>query len=726
MDGYFDICPIWGAAPSPAKGTFEKAPFEPLKTFRKVPFTVFVQVPQKSFSSFEDVVGSKPFFQKGLGGFKGSALGMLAPLIFTKGGDGMQKPAINDIEFLRSKAASLPRVPGVYIMENKNGEVIYVGKSRSLRDRVSQYFHGSHDIKTTRMAQNVNNFRFIICNTEMDALILENDLIKKYTPRYNILLKDSKSYPYIKVTSGEYPRIVMTRKRTEDGKYFGPYSGTSVIFDVIATLERTLGIPSCKHSFPREIGKIRPCVYRQIGRCCGVCAGDVDAGEYKKIIDLAIQILRGNTKDAAADLEERMYKAAEEEKFEEAARCRDSIAALKKLDEKRKVTSLPAGSEYDVIAVTESGQSQCAAVFYIRDGIISDSEQFIFGADEITGYITKNEVDGSFIDTDSDEYFESGDFPLSAFIVNIYMGREYIPREILLSFPMPDSEKTLVEEYLTKRAGRKVVLKTPIRGELRHLCEMAENDARRHFESRRVRADANEKVLASLALALRLEVLPQRIECYDISNLGDEFITAGMIVSEDGVFKKSDYRFFRIKQTDGTDDYGSMREALGRRFSELSGDDKSFSKMPDLILLDGGASHVSVIRELAENSGVDIPIFGMVKDSHHKTRTIVSDTEEISIAKDMAVFQFVYKLQEEVHRFTIGKMKAAKLKTLKTSGLEKIKGIGPAKAKELLLGLGSLERIRNATVDELCAIPKISPADAESIISYYKNEEEKK
>ena len=703
-----------GALPRPPpKELFEKSSFGNLKSFLR---REFLYCPaSKSFW------GSKTLFSKRvLAGLRAEPL--THTHTYTKGSGGTQTPVVNDIEFLRSKAASLPRVPGVYIMENKAGDVIYVGKSRSLRDRVSQYFHGAHDIKTTRMAQGVNNFRFIICNTEMDALILENDLIKKYTPRYNILLKDSKSYPYIKVMDGEFPRIVMTRKRTEGGKYFGPYSGTSVIFDVIATLERTLGIPSCKHSFPKDIGKVRPCVYRQIGRCCGVCAGDVDADEYKEIIGLAIQILRGNTKDAVRDLEKKMYKAAEEEKFEEAARCRDSIAALKKLDEKRKVTSLPPGSEYDVIAVCESGNSQCAAVFYIRDGIISDSEQFIFGADEITGYMTKNEMDGSFIDADSEEYFESGDFPLSAFIVNIYMGREYIPKEILISFPMPDAERALVEEYLTKRAGRKVTLKTPVRGELRHLCEMAENDARKHFESRRIRADANEKVLAALASALRLEVLPQRIECYDISNLGDEFITAGMIVSEDGVFKKSDYRYFRIKQPGGTDDYGSMREAITRRLSELSGDDKSFSKLPDLILLDGGASHVTVVRQVMEKSGVDIPVFGMVKDSHHKTRTIVSDTEEISIAKDMTVFQFVYKLQEEVHRFTIGKMKAAKLKTLKTSGLEKIKGIGPAKAKELLLGLGSLEKIKCATAEELCAVPKISPADAESIINYYKNE----
>lgn len=628
----------------------------------------------------------------------------------------MERPEQNDIDFLRRKASSLPKLPGVYIMENRYGEVIYVGKSRSLKDRVSQYFHGSHDVKTSKMASSVNNFRFIVCDTEMDALILENDLIKKYTPRYNILLKDCKAYPYIKVTDEEYPRIIMTRKRTPDGMYFGPYSGTNVIYEILKMLERTLGIPSCKHKFPRDIGKVRPCVNRQIGRCCGVCSGDIDAEEYASVIECAVNILRGNTKEAVKKLEERMFACADEEKFEEAARCRDSIAALEKLSKRRKVTDLPPGSEYDVIALTSFESNQCAAVFYVRDGIISDSEQFIFGSDEITGYITRNEIDG--IEAAPAD-LDLGDCPLTSFIANLYFGREYIPGVILLSFEMPDEEKELVSEYLSAKAGRKVTVKTPVRGELRHLCVMAENDAKRHAESRRHRADASEKILAALALILKLEVVPDRIECYDISNLGDEFITAGMIVAKNGAFSKGDYRYFRIKSTDTPDDYGSMREAIKRRLSHLSDQDGSFSEMPDLILLDGGANHVSVVRELIASEGHDIPVFGMVKDDHHKTRTLVNDSEEISIAKDMHVFQFIYKLQDEVHRFTIGKMKAAKLKSLKTSELEKIKGIGKTKAKLLLTELGSLDAVACADKETLMSVSKISAADAENIISFF-------
>lgn len=626
----------------------------------------------------------------------------------------MNNPIINDIEFLRNKASTLPRLPGVYIMEDKKGEVIYVGKSRSLRDRVSQYFHGTHDLKTSKMASNVNNFRFVVCNTEMDALVLENNLIKQYTPKYNILLKDSKSYPYILVTDEKYPRIVMTRKRGASGRYFGPYSGAGVVYSIINVLERTLGIPSCKHSFPRDIGKIRPCVYRQIGRCCGVCAGDVEEAEYSRIIECAIQILKGNTKGAKIELEERMHSAAEEEKFEEAARCRDGIAALSRLTEKHRNLMLPAGTECDVIAITEVGRQQCGAVFYVRDGIISDSEQFIFGADEITGYVTRNEMDT--FELENAEFSE--DSPLTAFITNLYMGREYIPSEILLSFDMSERDKALVGEYLSGRAGRTVTLKTPQRGEKRRVCEMAENDAKRHFESRRARADADERLLAALASKLALEVLPERIECYDISNYGSEFITAGMIVAENGHFKKSDYRYFRIKGTEGQDDYGAMREALSRRFSHIGGEDRSFAKTPDLILLDGGATHVAVIKKLEAEMGLDIPVFGMVKDSHHKTRTLVNESEEISIATEIPLFQFIYKLQEEVHRFSVKKMTDAKLKTIKTSGLEKIPGVGPARAKALLSKL-DLETIKKATAQELTLVKGITGKVAENIVRYF-------
>ncbi len=608
------------------------------------------------------------------------------------------------IEYLRKKAALLPKSPGVYIMENRDGKVIYVGKSRALKNRVSSYFHGAHNIKTDKMVSNVSDFRYITCDTEMEALVLENNLIKQYTPKYNILLKDAKSYPYIKVTTEEeYPRVVMTRKRDKKGTYFGPYSGASTVYSVISTIEKTLGLPSCKKKFPQDIGKGRPCVYRQIGRCCGLCAGDVTKEEYSEMIKCAIQLLRGNTADVERDLFERMMKAAEEERFEEAARCRDSIQALKKLSERQK-TQLSPDTECDIVALSSFEGCDCAAVLYIRSGMICDSEYFIFGADEITGNAAEADEES----------------PFTAFLVNLYTAREYIPREILLSFEMPEGDRALCEEYLSQRAGRRVTVRTPQRGEGRKLCLMAEKDARTHCETSRKKEEGEEHLLVSLAATLGLEVLPERIEAYDISNMGSEHITAGMIVAKKGKLRKGHYRYFRIKGKESPDDYGSMREAISRRLSHLDDKgDESFSECPDLILLDGGAGHVSVIRELMRDAGLDIPVFGMVKDEHHKTRTLVTDTQEISIARDPELFRFIYRLQEEVHRFTVSRMTDAKRKTMKTSSLEKIKGIGPSKAKKLLAAFGTLSKLKEATAEEIRETAKVSEADAKAIYGYF-------
>ncbi len=605
------------------------------------------------------------------------------------------------LKYLREKASLLPKTPGVYIMENADGKVIYVGKSRALKNRVSQYFHGSHDAKTTRMAGNVRDFRYITCDTEFEALILENNLIKQYTPKYNILLKDAKSYPYIKVTNEDYPRILMTRRRTEDGTYYGPYSSTSTINNIIKTIERTLGVPSCKRRFPRDIGKGRPCVYKQLGRCCGVCAGDVTKEDYNAIISCAKEMLKGNTSEVKKQLTERMLSAAEEERFEEAARLRDSLTSLSKLGQNQK-TDLGPDTEYDIIALSTHEGCDCAAVLYIRNGTISDSEHFMFGADEITG------VSG-----------EEEESPFLSFIVNLYSLREYIPKEILLSFEMPENDKLLAGEYLSRKVGRKVILRTPQRGEAKRLCEMAVVDAKRHSETRRKREDSDERVLMTLASLLHLEVLPERIEAYDISNLGSEHITAGMIVIEKGRFKKSHYRSFKIKGQNSPDDYSAMTETIKRRLMNLEDKDESFSQTPDLILLDGGRGHVGVIKELMSELSMDIPVFGMVKDSHHKTRTITDEHDEVSIAREPEVFRFVYRIQEEVHRYTVGKMTSAKLKSLKTSSLEKIKGIGPTKAKALLLHFESLEALKNASKEDIIKVKGVSEANADEIIKHF-------
>lgn len=620
-----------------------------------------------------------------------------------------------NIEYLREKAAALPRSPGVYIMQNEAGKVIYVGKSRSLRDRVSQYFHGAHDPKTEKMAASVHDFRFVTCDTEMEALALENSLIKQHTPKYNIKLKDAKSYPYIRIDiKSLWPRITMTRKRLPDGSlYFGPYSSTSTVFGAIAQLERTLKIPTCKKVFPDDIGKSRPCVYRQIGRCMGVCTGEVAPEEYREAIEQAAEILRGGTRDVIRELTEKMMAASEELEFEEAARHRDAIEALRKLGERQKAVGAP-DVECDVIGLHHTGFDgdavkfrDCAAVFYIRSGYIADSEHFLFGGDEIT------------LESDDD----SGDSALSAFIMSLYQSREYIPGEILLSFEIPEHDRLLLSDYFTERAEHKVVVRTPKKGASKYLCDMAVSDAAVHSENHAKRDKNDERTLVNLASLLSLEVLPERIEAYDISNIGDEHITAGMVAAINGRLKKSEYRTFKIKEKSTQDDYAAMTEAISRRLDHIgAGENDSMNAYPDLLLLDGGKGHVSVIKELLREKGFDIPVFGMVKDEHHKTRTLIDEDGEINIARHADVFRLIYGIQEEVHRYTVSRMTNAKRKTLKTSALEQIKGIGPAKAKALTDHFGSFAKLKAASEAELSEVSGISEKDAFAVWTHFHKE----
>ena len=599
---------------------------------------------------------------------------------------------------LLEKANSLPLTPGVYIMKDREGRVIYVGKSRKLKNRVSQYFqNGEKNIKTARMVAAVRDFEYFLCDTEMEALTLENTLIKQHNPKYNIRLKDAKSYPYIKITDEPYPRLVMTRKRDKDkGKYFGPYSGVSTVFSVLDTLRRVLALPSCNRRFPRDIGKERPCLYYQMGRCCGPCTGKVSEAEYAETVALAADILRGNTGEVKRRLTEQMYAHAEEERFEAAARCRDTIAALDRLRQKQTVVAAP-DTEQDVIGFFGDDVASCVSVFYIRAGAVIDKDEFLAGGERILDEET-----------------------LGAFICEHYRVREHIPKQILLSFALESDEMEGLSQYLTQMAGHKVTLRTPERGQAHTLCELVRSNAAEKVRQYRLDAEKDEGALVRLAELLELPSYPARIEAYDISNLGTEHLTAGMIVCEDGKFNKSDYRYFKIRSVEGTtDDYASMREALDRRLSHLEDGEGSYSKLPDLILLDGGRGHVGVVRELMEERGLDIPVFGMVKDDFHKTRALCTEDGEISIARENAVFVLVYRIQEEVHRFTVSRMDAAKRKTLTHSTLTKITGIGDTKAKTLLQAFGGITGVKNATEEELAAVKGISKTDAARIRAYY-------
>jgi len=597
-------------------------------------------------------------------------------------------------KILLEKANTLPLCPGVYIMRDRNGKVIYVGKSRKLKNRVSQYFQNSEkNAKTDRMVSLVHNFDYYLCDNEMEALSLENTLIKQYTPKYNIRLKDAKSYPYIKLTNEEYPRLVFTRRRDADkAKYFGPFSGSGTAYSLIELLRRTLKLPSCSRSFPRDIGRERPCIYYQMNRCSGLCTGRVTAEEHRETMRHAADLLSGKSAQVKRDLEAQMYAYAEEERYEAAARCRDTIAALAAIGEKQKVVASP-DAEQDVIALYSDEICSCVSVFYIRAGVLQDKADFLYGADSI---------------------LEPED--MTTFLCEHYKNREYVPPRILLSFPMDEEDTAMLSEYLSQTSGNKISVKTPERGTLRTLCEMVEKNAADQAKLYKIHTERNEGTLARLAALLCLETYPTRIEAYDISNLGTEHLTAGMIVCKDGKFSKADYRTFRIRTVTGsTDDYASMREALARRLEHLEDAEGSFSELPDLILLDGGKGHVLVVRELLSEKGILIPVFGMVKDDYHKTRALCTETEEISIAREHEIYSLIYRIQEEVHRYTVGRMEQAKRKTVKTSVLTRIPGIGPAKAKKLLAAFGGMGALRKASEAEIAAVSGISVRDAEAV-----------
>ncbi len=610
------------------------------------------------------------------------------------------------LPMLREKAGTLPLSPGIYIMRDKEGKIIYVGKSRKLKNRVSSYFTSNHANapKTARMVSCVADFDYILCDTEMEALTLENVLIKEHAPHYNIKLKDAKSYPYIKITEGEYPRVVVTRRRDGDkGRYFGPYQSASTAREAADVVTRIFSLPTCRRSFPRDIGRDRPCLYRQMRRCVAPCAGDISGEEYRSLIRLAGWVLDGNTEETEETLRASMTEAAEHEAYELAAHYRDSIAALAKLGEKQKVVA-DAEINRDVFALYEDELSGVLASLNIRAGKLLNKNEFLFSANELT---------------------EIEDLP--NLILEYYRNATVIPREVLTDFALEEEAYPMLEAYLSEQAGHRVYVRTPKRGELRRLCDMALTNAKQRAERYRTETEREDKTLFTLASLLALEVLPERIEAYDISNIGREHITASMVVFENGKPKKSDYRTFRIRGNDGIDDYAAMREALTRRLSHIGDGSPSLGERPDLILLDGGVGHVRTVREAEAELGCeDIPLFGMIKDDYHKTRALTDGESEIAIAREQAVFVLIYRIQEEVHRVAVSHTMGAKEKTLRRSSLENIPGIGPAKAKRLLAACGSLTKLASATREELAAIPGIGGKDADAVSRYFREKESEK
>ncbi len=584
-------------------------------------------------------------------------------------------------------------------MKDRDGEVIYVGKSAVLKNRVSQYFGGgAKNAKTRRMVSNVYDFDYILCDTEMEALALENSKIKQFSPKYNIKLKDDKSYPYIKITREEYPRLVLTRKReTDGGSYFGPYSNAATVRTIIRTVSKTVGLPVCKKVFPRDIGKERPCIYAQIGRCAAPCTGAVSREAYAELVKSASVILKGDISEEKKRLTELMESASEELNFELAAKYRDRINALAALYGKQKVVSSP-DTNVDAVGIYSDDFITVFSFFFIRSGMIFDTDSYEFTGGHIGG----------------DE--------ITAFLSSFYENR-FPSKQILVSDLLPNGEAELLTAHLSEVYGKRIEVKNVKRGKNRALCEMAAENAAYKAKLAKETDEKSTKILAELSIALGLEVVPERIEAYDISNFGDENITAGMIVLNGTSFSKQDYRIFNIKESEHEDDYASMREVITRRIKNTTEKkSKAYPVLPDLILLDGGKTHVSAVRGVLDELGVDVPVFGMVKDDKHKTRALCDDENEVDIINDKTLFTFIYRIQEEVHRFAISRMSGAKRKTLRTSSLEKIKGVGPAKAKILLSSFGSLAAVKKATVEELAAIKGIDSAAAANVYEYFNGE----
>lgn len=604
---------------------------------------------------------------------------------------------------LRDKANSLPQTPGVYIMKDASGGVIYVGKSKKLKNRVTTYFTGNnHTPKTAKMVSLVEDFDYILCKTEIEALTLENVLIKKHMPKYNIRLKDSKSYPYIKVTNEEYPRLYVTRNRRSDrAKYYGPYQSSSGAYTALDAVMKVFALPSCKLSFPGDIGKRRPCIYKDIGRCIAPCTGKVSSEDYRARIKAAERVLDGNVTEAKEQLRRDMEYAAELMEFERAAAIRDSIAALDKLSEKQKVVA-DGRVNRDVFAICQVDGVGMMSMLSVRGGALVNKNSFLLSAADTIG---------------SDEAV--------SLIASHYDGGASIPKEIMLAYDAEDEDISLLSEYLSLSAGHKIAVRVPERGDGRALCNMAVENAAEAARQYRLEGEREDKNIKRLTALLGLAETPKRIEAYDISNIGNENIVASMVVFSGGRLKKSDYRLFSIKTTDGADDYGSMREALTRRLSHIGDGTLSLGEMPDLILVDGGDAHVGVAREVLCGLSLEIPVFGMVKDDFHKTRALTDGENEISIAKEFDMYAFVYNLQEEAHRFAVKSSSKGKIKTMTHSSLEKIDGIGPAKAKALLAAM-PLGKIRTASVSELAAVKGIGVGDAERIAKYFEEKRGKK
>lgn len=609
---------------------------------------------------------------------------------------------------------NLPDHPGVYIMKDDEGTIIYIGKAISLKNRVRQYFQSSksHSPKVLTMVSHIEEFEYILTDSELEALILECNLIKKHRPRYNIRLKDDKQYPYIKVTvDEEYPRVFMTRSILKDGaKYYGPYTDIYAVRETLQLVKKLYPIRSCKKelSYGRVVD--RPCLNYHIHRCIAPCLGNVDRDIYMEYVKDIMTLLSGKHDELIKELKDRMLDASESLNFERAAKLRDQINSIQKIQEKQKIANA-AMDDGDVIAHIKTEDSTCIEVFFIRGGKLLGRENFYFD------------------DVEEDE----GEM-LSQFIMQFYGDRDYIPKEILLQNPI--SEANSIESYLSDKKGSKVQLKVPQRGEKSHLIEMARKNAEAALEQMKFKTlkekEEGEDALEELKLILDIENAPYRIEAFDISNIQGTNPVGSMVVFEGGKPKNRDYRRFKIKTVEGPNDYASMEEVINRRFKrginekrelESKGIEISngkFSTLPDLILMDGGLGQVSIAEKVLEELGLDIPVCGMVKDDKHRTRGLIYNGEEVLIYKDSGIFKLITRIQDEAHRVAIEYHRSLRSKGSVISILDGIPGIGKTRRLALVNHFKSIEDIKKASVEELRNVKGMNEKAAVSVYEYFR------
>lgn len=606
------------------------------------------------------------------------------------------------MKILRKKAMSLPLLPGVYIMKNANGEIIYIGKAKALKNRVSQYFgsQNRHPIKVRKMVENVDRFDYIVTGSEFEALVLECSLIKQHSPKYNILLKDDKGYSYIRISEGEYRKISAVFNKKDDGsEYIGPYLSSYSVRQSVDAANKIFKLPQCNKVFPRDFGKSRPCLNYYISQCCGLCTGKIKKSDYDEAVDGAIAFLKGDSRDIIADLRAKMEKAAEELDFEQAAKLRDRINSIERIKEKQKVV-YKSVEEQDVFATADIDGSVCLAVLRFSNGRLFDSEHFFF-------------------DDPGDKESMRSDF-----ITSYYSMRDNIPKRVTVDGEVADRE--LLEQWLSEKKGKKVTVFVPARGEQLEIVNMCRKNAEEKLAIKKGRTGREIAVLDELKDLLGLKKTPEYIESYDISHTAGQDSVAGMIVFKGGKPYRKAYKRFSIKSFDGNDDYRAMNEVLTRRFSEYEKSKDStegFGKLPDLILLDGGVGQVHAVEPVLREFGLKIPLFGMVKDNRHRTRAISGDGGEIAINSKRQVFTLVSEIQNEVHRFSVAYHHQKHAKRGLSLSLTEIEGVGEKRASALLKYFKTMTAIKNAEVDELSKAPGITSAVAQNIYDYYRTKD---